>query len=97
MSKGTRYCLLLGVLIVVLFALNLIMGSVSIPLKDVANIIFNGVTERESWRFIILGSRLPQALTALLCGRNDSMMNARNLAKLSGNQLFARVAVHPRD
>ena len=68
MSKGTRYCLLLGVLIVVLFALNLIMGSVSIPLKDVANIIFNGVTERESWRFIILGSRLPQALTALLCG-----------------------------
>ena len=68
MSKGTRFFFFLGVLIVVFSALNLIMGSVSIPLKDVANIIFNGVTERESWRFIILGSRLPQALTALLCG-----------------------------
>lgn len=54
--------------IVILFALNLIMGSVSIPLRDVVNIILGGDGERESWRFIILGSRLPQALTAMLCG-----------------------------
>ena len=55
-------------MIVILFAMNLIIGSVLIPLKDVANIIIGKGVENESWRFIILGSRLPQALTALLCG-----------------------------
>lgn len=59
---------MLGIMIVILFAMNLIIGSVLIPLKDVANIIIGKGVENESWRFIILGSRLPQALTALLCG-----------------------------
>jgi len=59
---------MLGIMIVILFAMNLIIGSVLIPLKDVANIIMGKGVENESWRFIILGSRLPQALTALLCG-----------------------------
>lgn len=68
MSKGAKYCIVLCIAIVVLFALNLIMGSVSIPLKDVANIIIGRGAENQSWQFIILGSRLPQALTALLCG-----------------------------
>lgn len=68
MNKGTKYCLLLGVAIVLLFILNLIMGAVAIPLKDVINIIIGRGNESDSWRFIVLGSRLPQALTAILCG-----------------------------
>lgn len=68
MSKGAKYCIALCIVIVVLFAMNLIMGSVSIPFRDVANIIIGRGVENESWQFIILGSRLPQALTALLCG-----------------------------
>lgn len=59
---------LLLLLIVVLFALNICCGSVSIPLGDVAAILSGGEVPRESWRFIVLESRLPQAVTATLCG-----------------------------
>lgn len=68
MNKGILYCIGLGILIVVLFALNLLLGSVSIPAEDVVRILMGDETEKASWRFIILQSRLPQAITALLCG-----------------------------
>lgn len=50
------------------FILNLIIGSVDIPLKDVGCIIMGDEVQKASWRFIIIESRLPQALTALLSG-----------------------------
>ena len=50
------------------FILNLIIGSVDIPLKDVGSIIMGDEIQKASWRFIIIESRLPQALTALLSG-----------------------------
>ena len=58
----------MGVLIAVLFALNLLMGSVSIPAADVLSILLGNEGGKASWRFIILESRLPQAITATLCG-----------------------------
>lgn len=51
-----------------LFAANLLVGSVSIPVGDVVRILLGDEPEKTSWRFIIWQSRLPQALTALLCG-----------------------------
>ena len=68
MNKGTLYCIGLGLLIVVLFALNLVMGSIKIPVADVVQILLGDETVKPSWRFIILESRLPQAITAMLCG-----------------------------
>ena len=68
MNKGTFYCIGLGLLIVVLFALNLVMGSIKIPVTDVVQILLGDETAKPSWRFIILESRLPQAITAMLCG-----------------------------
>lgn len=54
---------------VVLFSMNLFVGSISIPAADVLNILFgDGEGIRPSWRYIVLESRLPQAITALLCG-----------------------------
>jgi iron complex transport system permease protein len=53
---------------VVLFASNLLLGSVSIPAEDVMRILLGDTNEKASWRFIILESRLPQAMTAVLCG-----------------------------
>ena len=50
------------------FILNLIIGSVDIPLKDVGSIIMGDEVQKASWRFIIIESRLPQAFTALLSG-----------------------------
>ena len=58
----------LAVIIVVLFMANLLVGSVSIPAGDVLRILMGEEVGRASWRFIIWQSRLPQALTALLCG-----------------------------
>ncbi|MCH4148589.1 MAG: iron ABC transporter permease [Prevotella sp.] len=68
MNKGIRYCIGLGLLIVILFMLNLVIGSVQIPIRDVWHILIGVDGEKESWRFIILESRLPQAITAILCG-----------------------------
>lgn len=68
MNKGVLYCWGLMLLIVVLFALNLLVGSVSIPASDVVRILLGDETEKASWQFIVLQSRLPQAITATLCG-----------------------------
>lgn len=69
MTKGVTCCLALGVLIVALFVLNILVGSVSIPAEDIGRILFtDGADVKPSWRYIILQSRLPQALTALLAG-----------------------------
>ena len=76
-KKGIRYCVLMGGCIVILLILNLIMGSVSIPFSTTLHVIFpflhdevtsNLLTIHPSWEYIIMESRLPQALTALLTG-----------------------------
>lgn len=54
--------------ICLLLMLNLLVGSVAIPTQDVLAILCGQDVEKPSWQFIILQSRLPQALTALLCG-----------------------------
>ena len=68
MNRGILFCIGLGVVIVMLFALNLVMGSVSIPIADVFSILAGDKTLKPSWQFIVLASRLPQAITAMLCG-----------------------------
>ena len=52
----------------ILFLINLAYGSVSIPLDQVADILTGGSSGKASWDFIILQSRLPQAITAIFCG-----------------------------
>lgn len=52
----------------VLFGAGLVYGSVDIPLPDVWAILAGDDPQRESWRYIVMESRLPQALTALLAG-----------------------------
>ena len=63
-----RYCLGLALLVIVLFVLNLFIGSVRIPANDLLRILAGSETEPVAWRFIVLESRLPQAITAILCG-----------------------------
>lgn len=58
--------LLLAVL--VLFFLNLCLGTVHIPFRDVVASLSGTGASRESWDFIIHESRLPSAVTALLAG-----------------------------
>ena len=60
--------MLLAAAVVILFLVNIFHGSVNIPCKDVLSILSGGETEREAWRLIVLETRVPQALTALLTG-----------------------------
>lgn len=67
MSKGTAYCLLLSGVLVVLFALNIFVGSVAIPVDATVRILL-GDEVKPSWQYIVMQSRLPQAVTATLAG-----------------------------
>ena len=64
-------CLVVSVLL--LFGLNLTTGSVQIPFVDVLDILCGRFTGKGSWQYIILENRLPQALTAILCGASLSV------------------------
>ncbi|MCQ2188765.1 MAG: iron ABC transporter permease [Paludibacteraceae bacterium] len=68
MTKYLKYTLFMSTLLVALFLGNIFCGSVDIPSKEVLNILCGGEATKESWKFIILDSRLPQAITALLSG-----------------------------
>lgn len=59
--------LILLVAILVLTVVNLLIGSVKIPLEDVCRIL-TGDDSNEIWVNIIFSSRLPQALTAIMAG-----------------------------
>lgn len=62
---GVMLMLMLGV--VLLFLMSLLHGSVNIPTDEVVAIVL-GEPSKASWRFIVMETRLPQALTALLAG-----------------------------
>lgn len=59
---------ILLILLVTFFLLNLFVGTVSIPAREVANALMGNEVSKASWRYIIMESRLPSAITALLCG-----------------------------
>ncbi len=59
----------LVLLMVLLLVANLYMGSIRIPAREVTHILCGGeALAHSSWRYIIMESRLPAAVTALLCG-----------------------------
>lgn len=60
--------ILISAALAILFMLNLYVGSVNIPSREVTAILLGNSTEFDPWRYIIFESRLPQALTALLAG-----------------------------
>lgn len=67
------YMLLIMASIFLFFFLNLVLGSVSIPLRAVWNILWRTGNESVIWQNIIWKSRVPQALTALVAGAGLSV------------------------
>lgn len=59
---------LLVLAIPVLFLLSLVHGSAEIPLSGIVNILSGKGAADPSWSFIVLETRLPRAITALLAG-----------------------------
>jgi iron complex transport system permease protein len=58
----------LGCLLLIMFTLDLALGSVRIPPDHLLMILLGGEPERPSWRQIVLIFRLPRAVTAILAG-----------------------------
>ena len=56
-----------------LFLINISLGSVSIPLKEVFNSLIGGTPVKETWHYIIVNYRLPKALAAILVGMGLSI------------------------
>ena len=64
-----KKCLLLAFLVFVLMVVNILVGSIHVPAKDVLSILLgNADGIKPSWVYIVLQSRLPQAVTAVLAG-----------------------------
>ncbi len=53
---------------VVLFLVNISLGSVSIPINEVVKGLFGKIMEKESWEIILFNFRFPKAITAILTG-----------------------------
>lgn len=63
-----RYAVGISVAMLILTAANLMAGSEHIPINEVWNILFGSGSDNESWLFIVREIRLPQIVTAILCG-----------------------------
>ena len=67
MRRTWPLIIILLIAIVALAIVNLLLGSVRIPIADVCRILVGGESN-EIWENIIWKSRLPQALTAIVAG-----------------------------
>ena len=67
--------LFLVLLLVLLFAFlaNLALGNVLIPWSDVCEILFNQTHEKQTWSYIVLNYRFPQAFVAIVSGMGLSL------------------------
>lgn len=66
-GKHTASFIMLSVLLVISFAMNLSIGSVHIPAKALAAILFNGQAD-ETFSTVVFDIRMPRALAAVLLG-----------------------------
>ena len=65
--KVSKFIILL-ISIVVLVVINLLLGTVRIPVGEVCSILMGAGSESEIWTNIVISSRLPQVLTAIVAG-----------------------------
>jgi len=69
----TKHFISLSVLLIVLFFVNISLGSVSIPVDEIFSFLTGNVTSKESWNIILLNFRIPKAITAVLVGSGLSI------------------------
>ena len=76
MNNKINNSLLFSILIigvVLLFLMNISLGSINIPVKEVYHSLLHGSCSKESWNYIILNYRLPKAIVAILIGMGLSI------------------------
>ena len=67
-NKNKIFILLLCFLLALSLLLNLSLGQVFIPFKEILKSIFMGGSNNSTWDYIILNFRIPKAITAVLVG-----------------------------
>jgi iron complex transport system permease protein len=65
--------IVLSISLVLIFILNVSLGSVFIPFKQTLLALLNENTQNDAWKTIILNYRLPKAITAILVGSGLSI------------------------
>ncbi len=70
MNKNKNALLFSGLTLLMVMALimNISLGQVTIPIKEVFKSLFGSGASKETWDYIILNFRLPKAITAILVG-----------------------------
>ena len=63
-----KSAILLGILLVLVWFININLGSIHIPMKELIHILTNSPVEKESWKYIVLNYRIPKSITAILVG-----------------------------
>jgi len=73
--------LVLLAIILIAFLLDVALGSVHIPIKEVVRVLFTPNAENDSWVYIIEKIRLPKAMTAVIvgCGLSVSGLQMQTL------------------
>jgi iron complex transport system permease protein len=74
MNLNLTLSFILGLfLLILLWGLNLSLGAVAIPIGDIWARVLGEPFPKNSWETIMIGYRLPKALTAILAGINLSI------------------------
>lgn len=72
-KRNTILFSLLFAVLVVLFFVNISLGSITIPFKEVYASLTGGQASKSTWEYIIINYRLPKAITAVLVGMGLSI------------------------
>lgn len=70
-TRADRFAVMMiafGMALLLLAALNVVVGSVDIPARAVANILLGNGCDYEPWQIIVMQTRLPMIVTAALSG-----------------------------
>ena len=72
-KRNTILFSLLFIGLIVLFFVNISLGSITIPFKEVYTSLTGGQSSKSTWEYIIINYRLPKAITAVLVGMGLSI------------------------
>jgi ABC-type Fe3+-siderophore transport system permease subunit len=67
-KRNTILFFILGLALLLLFFLDICLGSITIPFKEVYTSLTGGEASKSTWEYIIINYRLPKAITAVLVG-----------------------------
>lgn len=72
-KRNTILFILIGLGLIILFFLNISLGSITIPFKEIYTSLTGGQASKSTWEYIIINYRLPKAITAVLVGMGLSI------------------------